>query len=133
MTTPEATALGTEILAGLEAAWNLADGTAFAAAFTHDADFVDIRGGHHRGRSAVGAGHQALFDSLYAGSTIRYQLDTARTIAPECVVAVAGARLDSPRGPAAGVHHSRLTAVLTQDGGAWSIAAFHNALVQADG
>jgi hypothetical protein len=48
-------------------------------------------------------------------------------------VAVAGARLDSPRGPAAGVHHSRLTAVLTQDGGAWSIAAFHNAVVQADG
>ena len=93
---------------------------------------VDIRGGHHRGRAAVAAGHQALFDSLYAGSGLRYQLDTARQLTPECVVAVADATLDTPAGPAAGVHRSRLTAVVTAEVDTWTIAAFHNSLVQAD-
>jgi uncharacterized protein (TIGR02246 family) len=83
------------------------------------------------GTSRVAAGHQALSDSLYAGSAIRYQLHTARQLTPECVVAVADATLDTPAGPAAEVHRSRLTAVVTAEGDTWTIAAFHNSLVQA--
>lgn len=131
MTAADPSSLAQQTFSGLETAWNAADGTAFGAAFADDADFVDIRGGHHRGRVAVAAGHQALFDSLYAGSEIRYQLHTARQLTPECVVAVADATLETPAGPAAGVHRSRLTAVVTAEGDTWTIAAFHNSLVQA--
>lgn len=131
MTAGDPLDLAGRVLADLERAWNTADGTSFGAAFSLDTDFVDIRGGHHRGRDAVGAGHQSLFDSHYAGSVIRYQLEAARTVAPGCVVAVGGARLEAPSGPAAGVHHARLTAVLTREAGGWSIAAFHNTPVQA--
>ncbi len=132
MTGPDASALAARTLADLEHAWNVADGTAYGAAFADDTDFVDIRGGHHRGRAAVANGHAALFTSVYANSVISYRLDTARVAAPGCVVVVADASLDTPTGPAAGAHRSRLTAVLTEDGAAWSIASFHNTLVQAN-
>jgi uncharacterized protein (TIGR02246 family) len=130
--TIEASAAAAQTLAGLERAWNLGDGAAFGEAFADDADFVDIRGDHHRGVEVVGAGHQALFDSLYAGSVIQYRLETARMITPECLVAVARATLDTPAGPAAGVSHARFTAVLTAHGGEWWVAALHNGLTQAD-
>jgi uncharacterized protein (TIGR02246 family) len=52
------------ILADLQAAWNRADGRACGAAFTDDADFVDIRGMQHRGREAIAGGHQAIFDTV---------------------------------------------------------------------
>jgi uncharacterized protein (TIGR02246 family) len=129
MTTLDPSTVAGHQLNELERAWNRADGNAYGDAFADDTDFVDIRGTHHRGRAAVGAGHQALFDSIYSGSTIRYQLDTARLIAPGCVVAVARATLTTPRGPIPGVNHSRLTAVLTQHDRTWSVTAFHNALV----
>jgi uncharacterized protein (TIGR02246 family) len=48
-----------EPIGRLERAWNEADGQAFGEPFTPDADFVDIRGEHHRGQQAIAAGHQA--------------------------------------------------------------------------
>ena len=56
----------------LEAAWNAGDGDAFAAPFAADADFVNVRAEHHRGRQAIAAGHTAIFRSIYAGSTNQY-------------------------------------------------------------
>ncbi len=48
---------------------NSADGPRFGEPFIGDADFVDIRGERHRGRGAIASGHQAIFDSIYRGST----------------------------------------------------------------
>ena len=49
------------IVRQLEAAWNAMDGSAFAAPFAADADFVNIRGEHFRGQASIAAGHAALF------------------------------------------------------------------------
>ncbi len=124
------TAIASTLFDRLEHAWNLADGDAFGAAFTDDCDFVDIRGSRHQGAVSVGHGHQAIFDSIYAGSVIRYRVGSARSIAPGCVVASATATLDAPAGPTPGVNHSQVTAVATEQAGGWAIAAFHNTLVQ---
>jgi uncharacterized protein (TIGR02246 family) len=128
--TIDVTVMAASWLEHLEGAWNQADGAAFGAVFADDCDFVDIRGAHHRSRAAVSAGHQALFDSIYSRSSIRYQLDSAREVAPGCVVAVANATLNAPVGPLRGVSRARLTAVLTEHQGLWSVAAFHNTLEQ---
>ena len=58
------------------------DGPAFAAPFAVDADFVNIRGEHFRGRAAIGAGHAAIFQTIYAGSTNNYELETRAAPAP---------------------------------------------------
>ncbi len=124
--------IATELVAQLERAWNAADGAAFGEAFVEDADFVNVRGEHHRGSVAVARGHQGIFESIYAGSTVTYRVESARATASGDIVAVAAATLEVPSGPLAGVLHSRFTAVLTDEGQRWAVEAFHNTLV-ADG
>jgi uncharacterized protein (TIGR02246 family) len=119
--------------AGLEQAWNRADGAAFGEGFTSQADFVDIRGDHHTGRLAVANGHQALFDSIYRHSTIVYEVESAQRVAAGLVIAIASATLAVAGGPLQGTHRSRMTAVLVEQDGGWLIRAFHNTLVEERG
>ena len=130
-TTMTPTDIASSLFDRLEQAWNQADGDAFGAAFTDDCEFVDIRGTRHEGAPSVAHGHQAIFDSIYAGSVIRYRVSSARTIAPGCVLAAATAILEAPGGPTPGVNRSQVTAVATEQAGDWAIAAFQNTLVQS--
>jgi uncharacterized protein (TIGR02246 family) len=129
-TTVDAGAIAGDAFRELGEAWNRADGAAFGELFADDADFVDIRGAHHHGAIAIGAGHQAILDTIYAGSSVAYRVEVARTIRPGCVLALVAATLDAPGGPLRGVNRSRITAVLTDEHDRWTIAAFQNTLVQ---
>jgi uncharacterized protein (TIGR02246 family) len=121
------------IVRHLEAAWEAMDGAAFAAPFADDADFVNIRGEHVRGRSAIAAGHSAIFRTIYAGSTTRMTVEAARLLRPEVALVHVHSLLDAPHGPLAGRHHARFSMVLTKEPGGWRIAAFHNTLESGDG
>jgi uncharacterized protein (TIGR02246 family) len=125
----DAAAVATPIFQQLEDAWNAADGAAFGARFTDDADFVNVRGEHHRGAVAIGHGHQAIFDSIYKGSRVEYRPEAARTVAPGIIVALAGATLEVPAGPLAGVLEARMTVVIVERDGEPLVTAFHNTLV----
>jgi uncharacterized protein (TIGR02246 family) len=113
----------------LEEAWNAADGAGFARPFAEDADFVNIRGEHLRTREVIAKGHQAIFDTIYAGSVVGYQVTGVRAIAPAVLLAHVKGTLKAPTGPLAGEHGSLFTLVLVQDQNSWRIAAFHNTLV----
>ena len=112
-----------------EDAWNAADGAAFGALFTEESDFVNIRGEHHRGSVAIARGHQGIFDTIYKGSTVRYEPELARSVAPGTIVALAAATLEVPAGPLQGVLNARMTIVITEQDGRRLITAFHNTLV----
>ena len=128
--TTDPAAVASTALEHLEQAWNRADGAGFGALLAEETDFVDIRGGHHRGDgSQIGASHQGLFDGIYAGSSVEYRLDVARLLAPGCILAVATSTLDAPGGPLPGINHSRMTMALAHENGEWRIFAFHNTLV----
>jgi uncharacterized protein (TIGR02246 family) len=118
-----------EIVGELEQAWNAADGAAFARPFAEDADFVNIRGEHHRTRDAIAKGHQAIFNSIYKGSVVRFQLARVRTLAPGVLLAHVRSTLKAPTGPLAGEYGALFSMVLVQDQGNWRIAAFHNTLM----
>jgi uncharacterized protein (TIGR02246 family) len=118
-----------EIVADLERAWNTADGAAFARSFAEDADFVNIRGDHLRGRDVIGKGHQGIFDTIYKGSVVRYRVADVRMIAAGVLLAHVKATLKAPTGPLAGEHDSLFTLVLVRGGDDWRITAFHNTLV----
>jgi uncharacterized protein (TIGR02246 family) len=124
-----ADSVATELIGRLEQAWNEADGRAFGEPFTADADFVDIRGEHHRGREAIAAGHQAIFDSIYKGSSTDYELTRARELSDDVILAHATGLLRALSGPLAGEHSAVQTLVLVRGGEGWKIAAFHNTLV----
>ncbi len=118
----------TDVIQKLEAAWNNGDGPAFAAAMTPDADFVTIRAEHFRGREAIAAGHAGIFRTIYAGSTNRYVLESARLLAPDIALVHVRATLDVPAGPLAGRHPALFSAVLRRDSSGWLVASFHNTL-----
>ena len=127
--TEDARGIEAALLQQLEDAWSAGDGAAFTAPFTEDVDFVDIRGAHHRGRTAVAHGHQAIFATIYRGSTARYELVGVRPLGDEVLLAHAQALLAAPDGPLAGEHRAMQTLVLARRGDAWQVAAFHNTLV----
>ena len=122
-----------EIVGRLEAAWKAMDGTAFAAPFAVDADFVNIRGEHFRGKAAIAAGHAVIFRTIYAGSTTRMTLEGVRQLRPGVALVHVLSRLEAPQGPLAGRHAARFSMVLTKEPVGWEIAAFHNTLEAAQG
>jgi uncharacterized protein (TIGR02246 family) len=119
--------IAADILSDLEKAWNTADGAAFAKPFTPDATFVNIRGDRVTGPE-IGPGHQHIFDTIYAGSTVRYELVEAKSLTDDVALAHFTGALEVPTGPLAGAGTSMASIVLTfQD--EWRIAAFHNTLI----
>ena len=122
-----------QIVGLLETAWNAGDGEAFAASFADDADFVTIRGEHLRGRATIGAGHAAIFRTIYAGSTNHLSMEAARLLRSDVALVRVYSTLDAPHGPLAGQHHARFTLVLTKEAGGWEIATLHNTLETAPG
>jgi len=86
-TATDAAVVATALFRHLEHTWNRSDATTYSQAFASDADFVDIRGVHHVGRPAIAAGHQQIFDTIYAGSTVAYRVLQAREIAGGVILA----------------------------------------------
>ena len=95
-----------EVIARLETAWNAADGTAFGRAYAADASFVNIRGEHIVGSEAIGAGHDGIFHSIYAGSVNQMEVVSAEELATGVVLVVSRNTLDCPTGPLAGRHQA---------------------------
>jgi len=123
----------TDVVFGLESAWNVGDSTAFAAWFAEDADFVNVQGMYARGRDAIAAGHEHIFKTFYAGSHVAYRVERSRQLRPDVAIVHLHARLSVPGGPMAGVHEARPSMVLTREGDRWWIAAFHNTFISNQG
>ena len=66
------------IVEQLETAWNSSDSAGFAAPFAEDADFVHILGGHFTGRTSIERSHRAIFDTIYKGSTVKFEVEKTR-------------------------------------------------------
>jgi uncharacterized protein (TIGR02246 family) len=126
MTTTDAHSIATTIADTLQRGWNSANGELFASVFTDDCDFVDIRGDHHRGRIANAKGHQAILDTVYRGSQMKYEVLAARETKGVVVAHLLGTMTgNTPLPPNNG---SIATLILVRDGDAWRVAAFHNTL-----
>jgi len=116
------------MLKRLEDAWNAADGAAFGAPFAPEADFVNIRGDLLSGEE-IAAGHEQIFDTIYAGSTVRYTVLRARALEDRVILAHVRGELNAPTGPLAGDNEALASVVLVGDGDDYRIAAFHNTLI----
>jgi uncharacterized protein (TIGR02246 family) len=128
--TEGAAEVGNRVMKQLEDAWNDANGEAFGAPFTEDAVFVNIRGEHHTGRTAIARGHQAIFDSIYRGSVNRYEALVVKRLGDDVLYVLGHATLHAPTGPMAGDHESHFSVVMSRrDDSDWQVDAFHNTLI----
>ena len=116
------------IVRQMEVAWKAGDGDAFAVPFAEDADFVNIRAEHFRGRDTIARGHTEIFSTIYAGSSIACTIEAARLLDKDVALVHVKSELECPTGPLAGRHVARFSMVLTRSGGEWRIASFHNTM-----
>ena len=117
------------IVQQLVRAWNAADGAGYAAPFAEDADFVTVYGFHAKGRGAIAAGHDGIFQGIYRGSNIRMNVEHVRELSPGVLLVHLRAHLSVPEGKMAGDHVAVPSLVLTRGAEGWQIAALHNTFV----
>ena len=116
-----------ENVKALETGWNTKSGAAFAKPFAEDADYVVINGMYIKGRPAIEAGHQRIFDTVYKDTTINLTVKQIRFLRPDvAVVHVTGKRV----GPTKELENNViLTLMMTKEKQGWTIAAFQNTAV----
>jgi uncharacterized protein (TIGR02246 family) len=114
----------------LEHAWNSGDGEAFAAPYADDAEFVTVQGVRISGRGTIAAGHQGIFDTIYAGSTNSMELLDTHAVSDSVRIVLTRNTLSVPAGPLAGVRQALGTSVLRQAGTGWEIVSTQNTIVE---
>jgi uncharacterized protein (TIGR02246 family) len=127
----DARQIASQVLGRLDAAWNAADGKAFAAEFTADADLINLFGGYFHGRPDVATRMQSIFDTIFTGSRHRQRtLEIAYLVSDDALLVVSSASVDVPHGPMAPEMPSRQTFLLRPEDGVWRIAHWHNTLIR---
>lgn len=114
------------VVADLSRAWRSGDGAAWGRCFTADADFTTWFGLRLSGREAISTGHQEIFESFYANTAYHLRVESVRFLSGEvALVALAGSvvGIDEEEPP---TPHTVPLAVMVEDGGRWSVAAFQN-------
>jgi uncharacterized protein (TIGR02246 family) len=118
---------------GLDSAWNRGDAEAFASRFAPDGSFTNVLGMVHNGREAFRARHDAIFKTIFKGSTSKLVITTLRFVRPDVAIADLDAEIrgfgtlpPGMRADADGAGRSKLLMVFVKDGGTWWISAYHN-------
>ena len=97
-----------------------------AQPLAEDADFINILGMHHTGRSSIEAGHRQIFDTIYKGSRVGYTLEKVRFVRPDVAIAFVRARLELLDGK---ILEARPTLTLARTGNRWQIVVLQNTLI----
>ena len=115
----------------METGWNTKSGALFAKPFAEDADYVVINGMYFKGRAAIEASHQRIFDTIFKDTTLSLPVKQIRFLRSDvAVVHVSGQRV----GPARDHNQqAMITLVMTKEKQGWTIAAFQNTAVAPQG
>lgn len=115
----------------METGWNTKSGALFSKPFAEDADYVVINGNYIKGRAAIEAGHQRIFDTIYKDTTLTLTVKQIRFLRPDvAVVHVSGQRVGPTKDV---VNDAMITIVMTKQKDGWLIAAFQNTAVAPRG
>jgi uncharacterized protein (TIGR02246 family) len=104
------------------AAWNANDMARFGALYAPDARHVTLQGQFLRGRSAIVAAHRANRPRYAAGVRMVTQLEGARAITDDAIVAVMRLEFVNDPSAAGGIQVVRMTLTLARRGDDWLIA-----------
>lgn len=122
-----------EIVQQLENAWNKGDSVAWTKLFADDADFVHVMGGHFTGAAAIEQGHRLIFDTVYKGSTNRFQVEKIRFAGPNVAIVFIFATLKVNHPGMPPQLYARPTLIAQRRDGRWEIVTFQNTLVTPEG
>ncbi len=110
-------------------AWNRHGAKAFAAEFSDDADFTNVRGVAVSGRSNIEAFHAPVFASIFKNSNQKYTDIRTRFIRPDVAAVDVHWELTGqtdPAGNALPIRNGQLILVMAKKSGTWQIVVMHN-------
>lgn len=122
-----------QIVQQLQDGWNAHDGKAFAAPFAADADYVVISGLKIKGKEVIEKGHINIFATVYKDSHNVATIKGIRFLRADVAIAHVEWNLEFRAGDKLEKKQAMNTIVATKENGKWSIAAFHNTPIQAEG
>lgn len=128
---PEDFAALESIVAGMERAWNAADGQGFAAAFAMDADQVNIFGDVLNGRPDIAERHDRIFNTIFRGSSNALRLVEARYVNENVVLARMSSTVVVPQGPLAGELRTLASLLFHRTESGWELLTLHNTRVSS--
>jgi uncharacterized protein (TIGR02246 family) len=113
--------------------WNQGNGQAFAASFTEDADYIVVNGTYLKGRQAIAAAHQQLFETRFQGSRLEGFLKHIRFLSDDIALVHLHGRPQVPGQavPAPEQYSIQTLIGIRQDDG-WRVTAFQNTLIQQE-
>jgi uncharacterized protein (TIGR02246 family) len=118
------------VVSALAQGWNRHDMTAFAAAFSENADFVNVIGMHWQGRQEIEAKHAQVHRTIFRNSRLRLVEQAVRFLSPTIALAHASWEMKGaetlPGWNAPETRRGIMTLVLTKEADRWLIAAAHN-------
>ncbi|MET7620352.1 SgcJ/EcaC family oxidoreductase [Streptomyces sp. NPDC005408] len=106
--------------------WAKGDAGRFAANFAEDCDFTTVRGDKPSGRVGIAAGHEALFRTVYRGSTLVARVRDIRYLRDDIATVNAESEITGADGTVLARTHALAVVELDAGAGQWSITAFHN-------
>jgi uncharacterized protein (TIGR02246 family) len=117
------------VISTLAESWNRHDMAAFAAAFSENADFVNVIGMHWRGRQEIEAKHATAHRTIFRNSSLQILESSVRLLSPDIALAhvwtqVSGA--ESLRKNVPEPRRALMTCVLVKQAQHWVITAAHN-------
>ena len=124
------------ILDDQASAWNRGDATAWSAAFSNDADFVNVLGHAFTGRTSICEQHARIFAGPYLGSKTAVSMRKLSQVSAEIVLLESVHEVTSfkalPPGiteTTSGVLKTLMKYVVVERDGAWRIVAAQNTAV----
>lgn len=115
-------------------AWNHHDAKAFAAVFSEDADFTNVRGIGASGRAAIEAFHAPVFATIFSKSRLEYTDIKTRYLRPDIAAVDVRWKMTGsmdPQGKPGPEREGLLNFVMTRTDGRWEIAIMHNLDISA--
>jgi uncharacterized protein (TIGR02246 family) len=108
-------------------AWNAGDGEAYGRPFADECDYVTFNGERVRGRAAIAASHQQLFDTHLKDSRLLVETVDMRSVGKDTILVhmTGNSLLKGQRKPRES-RRSIQTLVAVKEHGGWRFAAFHN-------
>ena len=86
-----------------------------------------------KGRAAINAGHQQIFDTVYKNSTLSYTVEQIRFLRPDVAVVHVQAALKVTQENSTQTGNARITLVMLKNDSKWEIVAFQNTSIQTPG
>lgn len=114
----------------MEDGWTKKDGNHFATPFAENADYVVVNGMLLKGKQAIAAGHQQIFNTFYKETFIKATVETIRYVRPDVAVAICNAAMTGTSNGQPVDTKAKITLVIEKTAAGWQIVSFQNTQVQ---